>query len=143
MKKKDIDRLYADYPQWWDPKLADLPGGWTGLAADLFEGLDAINLGVGERKHWVLVKFVSYPSGGWQVYATPAVRMTDWTDGQALHLIRVLEVFNARVQSTCEVCGSVDAWLHKRQLGIGGPDRVLCEEHGREFEQEIARRRSP
>ncbi len=123
MNQEPIDFFKADYPQWWHPKLEKFPVGWTDLLAEFFYAIDRLNSPTSQHKVWVAVHFEQSEIGPWTAYIAPNVRMKDWTEGDVLHLIRTVEVFNSGMSRTCEICGAF--------LGISAQrrERILCEEH--------------
>jgi|GEM_PF-4369026 len=127
MDKNEIDFFASEYPQWWNanPNLLDFPEGWTVLLAEFFHGLTLLNGSISQQKIWVSVHFERSEVGPWTVYVSPVVRFKDWSAGDALHLIRVVEVVNHGMSRTCEICGSFDGILRLQPK----PERILCEEH--------------
>lgn len=123
MKHESIEFFRAEYPQWWHPKLQEFPDGWTDLVAEFFQALDRLNSSVSQHKVWVAVHFERAEIGPWTAYIAPIVRMKDWTEGDVLHLIRTVEVFNSGMSRTCEICGSFIGFKSQQ------PERILCEEH--------------
>lgn len=127
MNEKDVEWFSSEYPQWWhaNPVLQEFPDGWTVILAEFFHSLDILNSSISQKRVWVSVYFDRSENGPWTVYVSPVVRFKDWTSGDALHLIRVVEVINHAMSRTCEICGSFDATPRLQPK----PERILCEEH--------------
>jgi len=125
MNQESVAFFRSEYPQWWHPKLEEFPDGWTDLLAEFFHALDRLNSPVSQQRVWVSVYFEQSEIGPWKAYIAPEVRMKDWTDGDVLHLIRTVEVFNGGMSHTCEICGVFNGWPRLQPK----PERILCEEH--------------
>lgn len=137
MKPETAHHLRSEYDYFWRDNLSDLPDGWVAPLVRLWTDLDGLNrIDATRDRHiiYVALRYEIYASSA-AAYAMPVAPGHLWTPAWAMALVRALEEFHSATQGTCQVCGSADAWL----WNTGDHDRVLCDEHGRELQQEIAR----
>lgn len=124
-------RLSLEYENYWNRELAQVADGWAPALVDLWWDLDSINdvvrMSSDHRISWVSMRYAIYPAG-MMAHAAPLAHIRKWTPDHAMALIAALDRFHRRIDETCEECGNRSGIRRKTQLGIGGNDRILCDE---------------
>lgn len=122
-------RLSKDYPFFWQSNVIDLPDGWVRPLIDMWERLyrlSAIDATSDRAIIPVVLRYEIYPSSA-MAFASPTMSSSWWTDARRKEAFEALDDFHGATKTTCCLCGSSGAYLHRPRRNGTNHQRILCE----------------